>query len=87
MLLMTGNTRSGGVSQGRPEGAAPAVGAQRRALTDAGAESTRHGCLGLLALLFPVARQHICRKAALPLGDLSEVPLPLLRWEQIARHE
>ena len=40
MLLMTGNTRSGGVSQGRPEGAAPAVGAQRRALTDAGAEGT-----------------------------------------------
>jgi hypothetical protein len=41
MLLMIGNTRSGGVSQGRPEGAAPAVGAQRRALTDAGAEGTR----------------------------------------------
>ena len=38
MLLMTGNTRSGGVSQRRPEGAAPAVGAQRRALTDTGAE-------------------------------------------------
>jgi hypothetical protein len=41
MLLMTGNTRSGGVSQGRPQGAAAAVGAQRRALTDAGAEGTR----------------------------------------------
>jgi hypothetical protein len=40
MLLMTGNTRSGGVSQGRPEGAAPARGAQRRALTDAVAEGT-----------------------------------------------
>jgi hypothetical protein len=40
MLLMTGKTRSGGVSQGRPKGAAPAVGAQRRALTDAGAEGT-----------------------------------------------
>ena len=38
MLLMTGNTRSGGVSQGRPEGAAPAVGAQRRAFTDGAAE-------------------------------------------------
>jgi hypothetical protein len=38
MLLMTGNTRSAGVSQGRPKGAAPAVGAQRRALTDDGAE-------------------------------------------------
>ena len=43
MLLMTGNTRSGGVSQGRPEGAAPAVGAQRRALTDAGAEGMPSG--------------------------------------------
>ena len=40
MLLMTGKTRSGGVSQGRPKGAAPAVGAQRRAFTDAGAEGT-----------------------------------------------
>jgi hypothetical protein len=28
MLLMTGNTRSGGVSQGRPEGAAPASAAE-----------------------------------------------------------
>jgi hypothetical protein len=41
MLLMTGSTRSGGVSQGRPEGDAPAVGAQRRALTDAAAQGTR----------------------------------------------
>ena len=40
MLLMIGNTCSGGVSQGRPQGAAPAVGAQRRALTDTGAEGT-----------------------------------------------
>jgi hypothetical protein len=41
MLLITGNTRSGGVSPGRPQGAAPAGGAQRRALTDAGAEGTQ----------------------------------------------
>jgi hypothetical protein len=40
MLLMTGKTYSGGVSQGLPEGAAPARGAQRRALTDAVAEGT-----------------------------------------------
>jgi hypothetical protein len=35
------NTRSGAVSQGRPKGAAPAVGAKRRAFTDDGAEGTR----------------------------------------------
>ena len=34
------NTRSGGVSQGRPKGAAPAVGAERRAFTDDAAEGT-----------------------------------------------
>ena len=34
------NTRSGGVSQGRPKGAALAGGAKRRAFTDAGAEGT-----------------------------------------------
>ena len=39
MLLMTSNTRSGGVGQGRASFARrAAVGAQRRALTDAGAE-------------------------------------------------
>ena len=39
MLLMTGNTRSGGVGQGRASFARRvAVGAQRRALTDDGAE-------------------------------------------------
>ena len=42
MLLMTGNTRSGGVGQGRASFARRvAVGAQRRALTDAGAEGIR----------------------------------------------
>jgi hypothetical protein len=42
MLLMTGNTRSGGGSQGRASFARrAAVGAQRRALTDAGAEGIR----------------------------------------------
>jgi hypothetical protein len=41
MLLMTRNTRSGAVSQGRPKGAALAVGAKRRALTDGAAEGTR----------------------------------------------
>jgi hypothetical protein len=39
MLLMTSNTRSGGVGQGRAFFARrAAVGAQRRALTDDGAE-------------------------------------------------
>ena len=39
MLLMTSHTRSGGVGQGRASFARRvAVGAQRRALTDAGAE-------------------------------------------------
>lgn len=39
MLLITSNTRSGGVGQGRASLARRiAVGAQRRALTDAGAE-------------------------------------------------
>ena len=42
MLLMTSNTRSGGVGQGRASFARRvAVGAQRRALTDAGAEGIR----------------------------------------------
>ena len=42
MLLMTGNTRSGGVGQGRASFARRvAVGAQRRALTDAGAKGIR----------------------------------------------
>ena len=52
MLLMTRNTRSGGVSQARPQGAAPAVGAQRRALTDAGAEGTRPPRLRTCGLAF-----------------------------------
>jgi hypothetical protein len=52
MLLMTGNTRSGGVGQGRPEGAASAGGAQRRALTDAGAEGTRPPRLKTCGLAF-----------------------------------
>jgi hypothetical protein len=34
------NSRSGAVSQGRPKGAAPAVGAKRRAFTDGAAEAT-----------------------------------------------
>jgi hypothetical protein len=38
MLLMTSNTRSGGVGQGRASFSAPRSG--RRALTDAGAEGT-----------------------------------------------
>jgi hypothetical protein len=42
MLLMTGNTRSGGVGQGRASFARrAAVGAKRRALTDDGAEGIR----------------------------------------------
>ena len=42
MLLMTSHTRSGGVGQGRASFARrAAVGAQRRALTDAGAEGIR----------------------------------------------
>ena len=47
MLLMTSNTRSGCVGQGRASFSAPrsgrsaAVGAQRRALTDDGAEGIR----------------------------------------------
>lgn len=42
MLLMTSNTRSGGVGQGRASSARRvAVGAQRRALTDDGAEGIR----------------------------------------------
>jgi hypothetical protein len=41
MLLMTSNTRSGGVGQGRaPSARRAAVGAQRRALTDDGAKGT-----------------------------------------------
>jgi hypothetical protein len=42
MLLMTSNTRSGGVGQGRASFARRlAVGAQRRAFTDDGAEGIR----------------------------------------------
>jgi hypothetical protein len=42
MLLMIGNTRSGGVGQGRASlGRRAAVGAKRRALTDAGVEGIR----------------------------------------------
>jgi hypothetical protein len=41
MLLMTSNTRSGGVGQGRASSARRvAVGAKRRALTDDGEEGT-----------------------------------------------
>jgi hypothetical protein len=43
MLLMTGNTRSGAVSQGLPQGSRAAVEAQRRAFTDGVAEGTPFG--------------------------------------------
>jgi hypothetical protein len=63
MLLMTGNTRSGGVSQGRPKVAAPAVGAQRRALTDAGAEGIRPPTLKRFVLLwFPFGNFKVAGK-------------------------
>jgi hypothetical protein len=44
MLLMTSNTRSGGVGQGRASFSAPRSG--RSALTDAGAEGIRPRCPG-----------------------------------------
>jgi hypothetical protein len=55
MLLMTSNTRSGGVGQGRASSARRvAVGAKRRALTDAGAEGIRPQTLkGFVLLWFP----------------------------------
>jgi hypothetical protein len=55
MLLMTSTTRSGGVGQGRASSARRvAVGAQRRALTDAGAEGIRPRTLkGFVFLWFP----------------------------------
>lgn len=55
MLLMTSNTRSGGVGQGRASSARRvAVGAKRRALRDAGAEGIRPQTLkGFVLLWFP----------------------------------
>ena len=53
MLLMIGNTRSGGVGQGRASFARrAAVGAKRRALTDAGAEGIRPQTLKGCVLLW-----------------------------------
>jgi hypothetical protein len=50
MLLMTGNTRSGGVGQGRASFARRASG--RSALTDDGAEGTRPPTLKRCVLLW-----------------------------------
>jgi hypothetical protein len=53
MLLMTGNTRSGGVGQGRAFFSAPRSG--RSALRDAGAEGIRPPTLkGCVLLWFPI---------------------------------